>query len=290
MRIILLFFVFVGFISCEKDIELNLDKTPNQLVIDASIENGRPPVVILSKSLNYFNKINKDSLAASFVHNADVKINNGVKMFKLTEDSIKNTDGFTFYYYTTKPGPELLLGAIKTSYSLKINVNGASYDASTTIPDFATKIDSTWWEEIPGLKDSNNIRILSKLKDTKGLGDYIRYFTKVNNANFFPGLNSVSADELYDGLSFTTFFEKGVDRNIERSRTNTNFNRGDTVVLKLCNIDKVNFDFWRTLDFGFQSNGNPFSSPVKILSNIQGNGFGYFGGYAAQYKTVVIPK
>ena len=290
MRIILLFFVFLGFISCEKDIELNLDKTPNQLVIDASIENGKPPVVILSKSLNYFNKINKDSLAASFVHNADVKINNGVKLFKLTEDSIKNTDGFTFYYYTTKPGPDLLLGAIKSSYSLKINVNGAAYDASTTIPDFATKIDSTWWEEIPGLKDSNNIRILSKLKDAKGLGDYIRYFTKVNSANFFPGLNSVSADELYDGLSFTTFFEKGVDRNIERSRTSTNFNKGDTVVLKLCNIDKVNFDFWRTLDFGFQSNGNPFSSPVKILSNIQGNGFGYFGGYAAQYKTVIIPK
>jgi hypothetical protein len=122
------------------------------------------------------------------------------------------------------------------------------------------------------------------------LGDNIRYFTKVNSANFFPGLNSVSADELYDGLSFTTFFEKGVDRNIERSRTNTNFNKGDTVVLKLCNIDKVTFDFWRTLDFGFQSNGNPFSSPVKILSNIQGNGFGYFGGYAAQYRTVVIPK
>lgn len=290
MRIILLFFVFVGFISCEKDIDLNLDKTPNQLVIDASIENGRPPVVILSKSLNYFNKINKDSLAASFVHNADVKINNGVKMFKLTEDSIKNTDGFTFYYYTTKPGPDLLLGAIKSSYSLKINVNGTSYDASTTIPDFATKIDSTWWEEIPGLKDSNNIRILSKLTDAKGLGDYIRYFTKVNNANFFPGLNSVSADELYDGLSFTTFFDKGVDRNNQINRTNTNFNKGDTVVLKLCNIDKVNFDFWRTLDFGFQSNGNPFSSPVKILSNIQGNGFGYFGGYAAQYKTVIIPK
>lgn len=290
MRIILLLFVFVGFISCEKDIELNLDKTPNQLVIDASIENGRPPVVILSKSLNYFNKINKDSLAASFVHNADVKINNGLKIFKLTEDSIKNTDGSTFYYYTSKPGPDLLLGAIKSSYSLKVNVNGASYDASTTIPDFATKIDSTWWEEIPGLKDSNNIRILSKLKDSKGLGDYIRYFTKVNSANFFPGLNSVSADELYDGLSFTTFFEKGADRNNERSRTNTNFNKGDTVVLKLCNIDKVNFDFWRTLDFGFQSNGNPFSSPVKILSNIQGNGFGYFGGYAAQYKTVIIPK
>lgn len=290
MRIILLFFVFVGFISCEKDIELNLDKTPNQLVIDASIENGRPPVVILSKSLNYFNKINKDSLAASFVHNADVKINNGVKMFKLTEDSIKNTDGFTVYYYTTKPGPDLLLGTIKSSYSLKINVNGASYDASTTIPDFATKIDSTWWEEVAGLKDSNNIRILVKQTDRKGLGDYIRYYTKVNSGNFFPGLNSVFADELNDGISFSIFYDKGVDKNDEKSRTNLNFTRGDTVVLKLCNIDKVNFDFWRTLEFGFQSNGNPFSSPVKILSNIQGNGFGYFGGYAAQYKTVIIPK
>jgi len=290
MRIILLFFVFAVLISCEKDIELNLDKTPNQLVIDASIENDRPPVVILSKSLNYFNKINKDSLAASFVHNADVKINNGVKMFKLTEDSVKNTDGFTVYYYTTKPGPDLLLGTIKSSYSLKINVNGSSYDASTTIPDFTTKIDSTWWEEVAGLKDSNNIRILVKQTDRKGLGDYIRYYTKVNSGNFFPGLNSVFADELNDGISFSIFYDKGVDKNDEKSRTNLNFTRGDTVVLKLCNIDKVNFDFWRTLEFGFQSNGNPFSSPVKVLSNIQGNGFGYFGGYAAQYKTVVIPK
>jgi len=290
MRIILLFFVFAVLISCEKDIELNLDKTPNQLVIDASIENDRPPVVILSKSLNYFNKINKDSLAASFVHNADVKINNGVKMFKLTEDSVKNTDGFTVYYYTTKPGPDLLLGTIKSSYSLKINVNGSSYDASTTIPDFTTKIDSTWWEEVAGLKDSNNIRILVKQTDRKGLGDYIRYYTKVNSGNFFPGLNSVFADELNDGISFSIFYDKGVDKNDEKSRTNLNFTRGDTVVLKLCNIDKVNFDFWRTLEFGFQSNGNPFSSPVKVLSNIQGNGFGYFGGYAAQYKTVIIPK
>jgi hypothetical protein len=290
MRIILLFFVFLGFISCEKDIELNLEKTPNKLVVDASIENGRPPIVILSTSLNYFNKINKDSLASSFVRNADVKINNGVKDFKLTEDSIKNSDGFTVYFYTTKPGPDFLLGEIKNSYSLKINAKGSNYFATTTIPDFATKIDSTWWEEVVGLKDSNNIRILVKQTDRKGLGDYIRYFTKLNSGNFFPGLNSVFADELNDGVSFSIFYDKGVDKNDEKSRTNLNFSRGDTVVLKLCNIDKVNFDFWRTLEFGFQSNGNPFSSPVKILTNIEGGGFGYFGGYAAQYKTFIIPK
>jgi len=60
--------------------------------------------------------------------------------------------------------------------------------------------------------------------------------------------------------------------------------------LKLCNIDKATYDFWRTFEFNFQSIGNPFSSPIKVLGNISGNALGYFGGYAAQYRTLIIPK
>ena len=68
------------------------------------------------------------------------------------------------------------------------------------------------------------------------------------------------------------------------------FKRGDVVVLKLCNIDKATFDFWRTMEYSYSNVGNPFSSPTKVISNIKGGGLGYFGGYAAQYRTIIIPK
>ena len=44
------------------------------------------------------------------------------------------------------------------------------------------------------------------------------------------------------------------------------------------------------MEYSYQSIGNPFSSPTKVLGNISNNALGYFGGYAAQYDTIIIPK
>jgi Domain of unknown function (DUF4249) len=70
---------------------------------------------------------------------------------------------------------------------------------------------------------------------------------------------------------------------------NSFFNKGDSVVIKLANIDKATYDFWRTMEFNYQSVGNPFSTPTVVLSNISSGALGYFGGYAAQYKGLLIP-
>jgi hypothetical protein len=43
------------------------------------------------------------------------------------------------------------------------------------------------------------------------------------------------------------------------------------------------------MEFNYSSIGNPFSSPTKVLGNIKGGALGYFGGYAVQYSTIVIP-
>jgi hypothetical protein len=58
----------------------------------------------------------------------------------------------------------------------------------------------------------------------------------------------------------------------------------------LSNIDKTTFDFWRTMEYSYQSVGNPFSTPTKVMGNISGNALGYFGGYATQYRTLIVPK
>ena len=53
------------------------------LVVDASIESNQPPIVILSKSFDYFSKISPQALDTLFVHNADVSISNGTQTQKL---------------------------------------------------------------------------------------------------------------------------------------------------------------------------------------------------------------
>jgi Domain of unknown function (DUF4249) len=104
-------------------------------------------------------------------------------------------------------------------------------------------------------------------------------------------LNSVFDDQIVDGTTYDINVDKGVNRNGDISRdTYAFFDRGDTVNAKLCNIDKATYDFWRTMEYNYQSIGNPFSSPTTVLGNISNNALGYFGGYAAQYKTLIIPK
>ncbi len=290
LSVLLTMLIFLG---CEKDIDIDLDQTTEKIVVDATIENGVPPRVILSRSLEYFSKIDPATLASSFVRNAKVIISDGNKTHQLIEDSISNGQGTTIYYYTINPlDPQTaIIGQINSTYSLEITADGREYSASTTIPDTTRKIDSLWWEpvEIFEPEDSNLAKLIIKATDKPGLGDYIRYYTKSNAESFFPGLNSVFDDQVIDGTTYTFPVDKGVNKNEERSDGEAFFNRGDTVTIKLSNVDKVTYDFWRTFEFSYQSVGNPFSNPTKILSNIKGEALGYFGGYASQYRTIIIP-
>jgi hypothetical protein len=153
-------------------------------------------------------------------------------------------------------------------------------------------IDSLWWVKAPNKPDtSTQVVLRAKVTDPPGFGDYIRYFTSVNNADFLPGFNSVFDDLLVNGTSYNIDIDRGVDRNAEFNQEDYGFFRkGDTVTVKLSNIDKATFDFWRTLEFSLQSTGNPFSSPTKIIGNISNGALGYFGGYANQFRSIIIPK
>ncbi|MEY4868137.1 MAG: hypothetical protein RIT36_1036 [Bacteroidota bacterium] len=286
--IILLLCLLVG--SCEKDITIQLDPSLSRLVVDATIENGRPPMVFLSKSLDYFSKIDPAVLSSSFVHNAKVRISDGSTDVLLKEDSIKNSTGTKIYFYTIAGQSLPFLGKLKSSYSITIEADGKVYNAKTTIPEITRKIDSLWWEKVPLAKDSNRVKVVVRATDKPGLGDYIRFFTKVGQQPFLPGFNSVFDDQVIDGQQYTIPVDKGFDKNAQFSDSTSYFKRGDTVMIKVCNIDKQTYDFWRTSEFNFQSVGNPFSSPIRILSNINNDALGYFGGYGCQYKTIIIPR
>jgi hypothetical protein len=202
-------------------------------------------------------------------------------------------NGYTIYYYSVDSSnpATAFLGEFATGYSIVIKTGGKEYTATTTIPALTKTIDSLWWERSPNNPDTNKVILMGRASDPPGYGNYIRYFTKVNSGLFLPGLNSVFDDQVVDGKTYSVQVEKGVNRNdgIELNEY-AFFTRGDTVTVKLSNIDKATFDFWRTMEYNYQSIGNPFSSPTKILGNIKGGALGYFGGYANQYTGLVIPQ
>jgi hypothetical protein len=281
--------VLCCFAGCEKTIDFKLEETQPKLVVEASIDNGEFPLVFLSKSIDFFAKIDPATISQNFVHNADVYVSNGTLTQKLKEFTY-SVAGLNFYYYTTDVTRPLTLfrGEFNKHYSLRIVTEGKEYTATTTIPEATRHIDTIYSKLAPA-GNAPDLRILmGKFTDRPGLGDYIRYFTKKNNEPFYPGLNSVYDDQIIDGTTYEVQVERGVDRSLPLNDTYSYFNVGDTVTLKMCNIDKATFDFWRTMEFVFANQGNPFSSPTKVLSNISGNALGYFGGYAAQYRTIVI--
>lgn len=263
-----------------------------KLVVEATIENGQPPVVILSQSLDYFSQISPSVLENSFVHGAAVYVSNGTLTHQLKEYKVSVSGGYNIYYYSIDSSnlATAFAGQLNSQYSLRIDWNGNEYTSATTIPKITKKIDSLFWQQAPGNNDSSKVALMIIATDPPGYGDYIRYFTKRNSEPFYPGLTSVFDDQIIDGTTYEVRIDRGVDRNSSRPDDYMFFDKGDTITLKLCNIDKATFDFWRTMEYSYASIGNPFSSPTQVLSNIKGNALGYFGGYAAQYRTIIVPK
>ena len=286
--------VLLGFtlLGCEKKVDLDLEEVPPKLVVEASIEIGEAPVVILTKSLAYFSSISPQLLVNSFVRGAEVSISNGSLTHKLKEYSVVLAPGFALYYYSTDSSnlATAFTGQLNTAYNLEIKSEGQTYTSKTTIPGYNKVLDSIWFKPVVGDTSNKEVQVYVRAKDPQGFGNYIRYWTKRNRGNFLPGNVSVYDDLVIDGTQYDILVEPGIDRNEDNVFDPPPFLRGDTVTLKLSGIDKPTYDFWRTMEYTYQSVGNHFSTPIKVLSNISNGALGYFGGYASQYKTIIIPR
>jgi hypothetical protein len=277
------------FTSCEKNIDFKLDDAAKLLVVDAQIENNQAPVVILTKSLDYFDKISPAILVNSFVHNATVSMSNGTVTHKFKEYTIPLPAGYSISYYSIDSAnlATAFLGAFNKQYTLNITAEGKNYTAVTTIPALTKFPDSLWFKKAPLNPDTNTRILMTRATDPPGLGNYIRYYTQKNRGNYLPGDNSVFDDNIIDGTTYELQVDPGVDINNRIPYDSNYFKRGDTVTLKLCNIDKPTYTFWSTWEFAQQSIGNPFSQPNKVIGNISNGALGAFCGYAAWYKTII---
>ena len=288
-NVFLLAILIITCTACEKNIDFNLKNAEPVLTVDAQVENGLAPVVILTKSFSYFSNITPQLLESSFVHHAVVFMDNGTVRHRFKEYTFPLGAGYTAYYYglDSSAAGTLFSGEFNKKYRLDISAEGKEYTATTTIPLLTKVPDSLWFRKAPFNPDTSARILMTKATDPPGLGNYIRYFTKRNRENFLPGANSVFDDAIIDGTTYVLQVDPGIDRNNLISADQNYFRAGDTVTIKLCNIDKATFTFWNTWEFAQQSIGNPFSQPNKVIGNISNGALGAFYGYAAWYKTLI---
>lgn len=278
--------IFWGLLStliaaCDPEPELDLTPYQPKLVIDGWIEENDFPRVILSRSSSYFDDIDSTTVRDLVVTTAKVTVSDGVNSEILTLK--KDENHFPPYVYTgTK-----FKGITGKTYTLTVESRGETYTASTTIPPSAS-FDELWYEPIPDVDSLGYI--YGKLTDDPAVENFYRVFTKRQNKDtrYIPVYLSAIGDHSFNGKSFTFSLLRGPD-NFAEVIDDLYFEKGDTVRIKFCTMDKAHFDFWRTLERELYLIGNPFaSSGNDVLSNIDGKkALGVWGGYGVKYYDLI---
>ncbi|RDV14739.1 DUF4249 domain-containing protein [Pontibacter diazotrophicus] len=301
---LLMFLLLTG---CEEDLNLILPEGEEMLVVEGHIEQGTPPVIVLTRSVPVFSDLSVEALEQSFVHDAQVTVTSNGQAYMLQEvaspafseelrqivsvqlgipaEQLRRNSGFLFYVYTT----DELMGEVGQSYRLRISQEGRLLTATTTIPQL-NPLDSLWTVPHPDPQE-DSLRILYYgYTDPDTLGNSIRYFTKRNNEPFFPGLfTSVFNDELVNGSSISFPLDRGEPKGQAEINEElySYFGVGDTVIVRWSAIDLPHYRFWYSLENEQNSNGSPIGTPNITQSNIEG-GLGIWGGYGVTYHTIVV--
>ena len=309
-RVIFFFFLTI-FFSCEKAIEIDLNSSGSQLVVEGYIQEGYPSYVFLTKSESYFNPVDLNTLnniavdnAQVFVEREDGFIHQLTYIDSQLLDSLGLSDTLALplnALYVDLSHQENNFSQIGYKYKLIIEWNNETISAITSIPP-QYPIDSVWVKRKDSLESDYKCYIWARINDPDTLGNsaIIHYKRDVGwkpmDPLFIPCAIPARTDNIVNGEKFEAFFarsgrfsdEDGVllpfygDRVIDGE-----FVRKDIVLLRLSHVDQITYKFWRSTERMQDASGNPFSEPMNLSSNIDG-GIGVWGGYGVSYYYIPI--
>lgn len=284
-------FLTLLFISCQKEVTIDLPEPETKLVVEGWIEQDQYPVVAVTRNSPYFSTVDSNTLANLFILNAQVFVSDGVQTEQLTLDFSNAMIGiWPFVCYKGS----VIKGEIGKSYSLTIYAEGDTITGQTTIPE-PVFLDSIWWK--PDNQSNTENDTLGYLwaiyNDDPTLKQYFRLFTlrQGKDKDWVPLFGSTFDDIFFNGISFTFSMYRGIPsltdtEAIENDTELFYFKKGDTIDVKVTSIDLKHYDFWRTVEQEYFSGGNPFVFPVVIRHNVEG-AVGVWGGYGATYYRVI---
>ena len=296
----LVYILLLFSLGCTKSIDFQLPEVEQIIVVEATVESGLPPRVVLTNSQGYFDPIDSNILKEIFVHDAVITLNDGSNDYTLQEINFNG-----IYLYTSLEFGAI--GQLGKTYSINIDVNDKNIQASTKIPQ-SLMLDSIWFEKYDAYDSLGFIG--TKFTDPDTLGNCYRWFAQRINTykyNYPPPFDNVKGtvkdsrplapigsstdDKLFNGLSFEFAFPRGEDGNFEgpddEGIEEGFFKTGDTILIKSTTTTYPVYLYVRAMENAAVSNGGIFGSSGNLPYNVQGDGIGIFYGYGVSYDTLI---
>jgi hypothetical protein len=304
LAILLLSAMAMVFGSCTKIVDVELPSSEPLMVVEGTIRNGEPPLVILSKSQGYFDPVG-DVSEGFYLGGAEVTVSaNGVPYIldeictqDLSPDILEMLGGTLgidplflaenpLCAYTSFDEPALI-GAPGVTYDLHVLYDTLELTSSSKIENLVP-IDSTAFV-IPLTAPSDSMGFIStSYTDPDTLGNCYRWASRrvgVDPSFIYP-IGSAWDDSFANGIPFSvTVFRYSEDFSEEPEGETGFWKTGDTVLVRFESIDRAAFSAVSTFEAAASAQGNPFAPPTNVITNIEG-GLGWWIAYSTSVDTV----
>ncbi|MDR0824164.1 MAG: DUF4249 domain-containing protein [Prevotella sp.] len=259
-KYILLIILFISLIACEKIVDVDLSQAEPRNVIDASIKENAPCVVILTQSQAFYNNDPYNRITGAVVELTDDKGNTEV---------VKESNKEAGIYFSS------MMGEALRTYHLKVTIGGDVYEAKATIPE-AVPIDSMYIYDIKMGKDHYYSPCIV-FNDPPDVENY--YYTMLSVNGKTMKTIYLDDDEFRNGLKVENilFFDKE-DNNDEELKV------GDQIKVEMQSLDKGMYTFFKSL------RSVAAGGATNPLTNFSGGALGCFKAYDSGYKEMTITE
>ena len=250
-------------LSCEKVIDINLNKANPKYVIEGNLSDFPGGCIVsVSQTVNF-----SDPTDFPGVDNAIVTIQQDQRApVKLIQ---------------TSPGiyeSGILQAKPLSSYKLSVLIDDQEFTSTIKVPK-KVPFDSLYIADFTGFGDTRKFAnvIFTDPAGVENAYRFILYKNGLPNSNIF-----VLNDEYSDGRiinTFLAFFDNSDNQRLDP---------GDTVTVEMQGIDLSVYKFFLSLSQS-STGGNESVAPGNPVSNIKGGALGYFNAYVKQRKTVIVP-
>ncbi len=249
----------VSIISCKKVIELNLGNAGPQLVIEGNLTDSRGgATVAISQSVAFDNTNTFPPVSGAIVKVIDY---NGT-----AHNFTERTPGT----YTSN-----FAGSYENSYTLQVQLNGQTYIAGSTMPNYVN-LDSLSVTE-QGIAGKSIKTIAVYYQDPLNENNQYRFVMYVNGVE----VNKIFTrnDQFSDGRLVQALLYED----------NITIKTGDNVIVEMQCIDPAIYTYWYTLsrqqEDGFNNSATPSNPPNNFTPNV----LGYFSAHTSQRRSIVVP-
>jgi len=254
--------VLSAFCSCQKVINLNLQNSAPQYVIEGNVtDQPGPYTVTITKSVSFTQDNVYPAVSGAIVVITDNTAN--------VTDTLKET---TPGNYNTS----ILAGVSGHQYSLYVNAASNIFTSSSTMPP-AVSLDSLY-AQVNSFR-GNDYQLVPVYTDPAPIQGKLNYyhFVEIKNDSAIAAIY-IRNDELISNQKITQPLNGG--------EGGSPIIAGDNVTIYLERIDSAIYQYF----YGLQQSGNSNSaSPANPVSNITGGCLGYFSAHTSSSKSIIVP-